>query len=61
MIYQKVIEYCNKKNMSIHSFEQKCEIGNGTIARWEKGSKPSLDTLEKIASVTKIPVKKWIE
>lgn len=61
MIYHKVIEYCNKHNMSIHSFEQKCEIGNGTIARWEKGSKPSLDTLEKIASVTKIPVKKWIE
>ena len=61
MIYQKVIEYCNKNNMSIHSFEQKCEIGNGTIARWATGSRPSLESLEKISKVTKIPVKKWIE
>lgn len=61
MIYQKVIEYCEKHNLSIHNFEKMCKIGNGTIARWENGSKPSLDTLEKIANVTKIPIKKWIE
>ena len=61
MIYPKVIEYCKKHNMSIHSFEQKCEIGNGTIARWATGSRPSLESLEKISKVTKIPVKKWIE
>lgn len=62
MFYQKVVDYCQKNNMSIHAFESMCGIGNGTIARWEsKGSKPALETLDKIAKATKIPIKKWIE
>lgn len=56
MIYKKIMEYCEKNSLSIAAFEKKCNIGNGTIGRWEKGSKPSLDTLEKISKVTGITV-----
>lgn len=56
MIYKKIIKYCEENNLSIAAFEKKCDIGNGTVGKWEKGSKPSLDTLEKIAKVTGITV-----
>lgn len=56
MIYKKIIRYCEENNISISAFEKKCKIGNGTIGKWEKGGKPSLDTLEKISKVTGITV-----
>ena len=52
MIYKKIMKYCEENHLSIAAFEKKCNIGNGTIGRWEKGSKPSLDTLEKIEKET---------
>lgn len=61
MIYNKIINYCNKNNLSISAFEKKCEIGNGTIGRWKSESNPSLDTLQKIATVTGIPIEEWIK
>ena len=61
MFYEKVVDYCKKNNLSISAFENKCDIGNGTIGRWKNDdSKPSLSTLEKIESFTGIPVKDWI-
>ena len=67
MIYKKIIRYCEENNISISAFEKKCNIGNGTIGKWEKGGKPSLDTLEKISKVTGITVaelvsrwEKWV-
>ena len=56
MIYKKIIRYCEENNISISAFEKKCKIGNGTIGKWEKGGKTSLDTLEKISKVTGITV-----
>ena len=61
MIFQKVKEYCKKNNLSNSSFEKKCNIGNGTVSRWENDdSKPSLSTLEKIEKATGIAVAEWI-
>ena len=58
MIYSKVIQYCSDNNLSLSAFEKLCEIGNGTISRWnpdlDEPSKPSLDTLEKISKHTGI-------
>lgn len=58
MIYSKVVHYCSENNLSISAFEKQCEIGNGTISRWnpelEKPSKPDIATLEKISKVTGI-------
>ena len=46
MIFQKVKDYCKENNLSISSFEKLCNIGNGTVARWENDeSKPALSTL----------------
>lgn len=61
LIYPKIVKYCEENSISISAFEKKCDIGNGTIARWEKESKPSLDSLEKIASVTGIPLAEWLK
>ena len=61
MFYKKVAKYCEENNLSISAFEKLCNIGNGTIGRWEKEkSKPSLQTLEKIATTTKTSISEWI-
>lgn len=62
MIFQKVKDYCKENNLSISSFEKLCNIGNGTVARWENDeSKPTLSTLEKIERATGIPMSMWIK
>ena len=62
MFYEKVINYCKEKKLSISAFEKKCNIGNGTIGKWAKeNSRPSLQTLEKIAIATNIPISKWMD
>lgn len=61
MVYQKILKYCNENNLSIAAFEKKCEIGNGTIGAWKDGSRPSLNTLEKIEKVTGITVSEWLK
>lgn len=62
MVYSKVIEYCERNNMSISAFEQKCGLPNGLVGKWrEKNFEPSISTLQKIASATKISIHKWLE
>ena len=62
MVYNNVIEYCNKNNMSISAFEKKCSLPNGLVSKWnEKGYQPSISTLQKISSATKIPIEKWLK
>lgn len=62
MFYKKVVEYCEKEKLSISGFEKKCGIGNGTISRWKNdSSKPTLDTLEKIAVATGTTLSDWIK
>jgi transcriptional regulator with XRE-family HTH domain len=62
VIYQKVIEYCQKNNLSVNAFEKMCGIGNGTVGRWkDNSSTPTLSTVKKIADSTKTSIKKWIE
>lgn len=61
MIYQNVVAYCKKNNISISTFEKKCDIGNGTVGRWRNdSSKPSLATLEKIQNATGISISEWV-
>lgn len=62
MIFQKVKAYCEENQLSISSFEKKCNIGNGTVSRWENDdSKPSLTTLKKIETFTGIPIYEWLK
>ena len=62
MIYQKVKDYCEKKNITISKFESMCGIGNGTVRLWEDDKNlPRVSTLQKMEKATGIPEKKWIE
>lgn len=62
MVYEKVMEYCEKNNLSVLAFERKCGLANATVAGWKKkGYDPALATLQKIASATGIPIEKWVE
>lgn len=62
MIYPKIIDYCEKNNLSVAAFERKCGLTNGTVYGWKtKGNNPSVSTLQKIEKATKIPIKKWLE
>lgn len=62
MVYNNVINYCSKNNMSISAFEKKCNLPNGLVGKWkEKGYEPSISTLQKIEKVTNIPISKWLE
>lgn len=61
MIYSKVIEYCEQRDLSVRQFERRCGLANGTVQNWKNGGNPSLSTLLKIEHGTKIPVKKWLQ
>lgn len=62
MIYENVKRYCKEHGLSIFAFEQLCGIGNGTIARWENDkSRPTLQSLEKMAKATGTRVIDWME
>lgn len=61
MIYSKVLDYCEQKNLSIRQFEQKCGLANGTVHKWKNGGNPSLSTLLKIENYTRISAKKWLQ
>lgn len=61
MIYPKIIDYCQKNNLSVAAFERKCGLTNGTVHGWKDGGYPSIPTLQKIEKATKISAKKWLE
>lgn len=62
MIYQNVIKYCEKNNISIAEFERKCCIGNGVVSGWKDGKcAPNMKSLEKIRDATGIPIAGWLE
>lgn len=62
MFYEKVNKYCEMNGISIHEFEQRCGLGNGTVGGWKnKGSIPKIGTLKAIAEATSIPIEKWVK
>ena len=40
---------CAEKNITVVELERKCNLGNGSIKRWENGSSPSLKATCQIA------------
>ena len=61
MFFKKIEEYCVKNNLTISAFEKKCGLSNGSVSKWKGNACPSVPTLQKIESATKIPIKKWLE
>jgi len=62
MVYDKIVAYCKKNNMSIAAFEKYCGLANGVVGKWENDKlKPSLSSLEKIADATGVPIGTWLK
>jgi Predicted transcriptional regulators len=47
-ILERIIELCNKNNLTIAGLERECGFGNGTVKKWGS-SMPSGDRLDKVA------------
>lgn len=56
MVYENVCWWAEKRGLSIHQLEQKAEIGNGVISRWEKDYSPSMKNLKKVADALGVTV-----
>lgn len=42
-------DLCSERNMTVVELERKCNLGNGSINRWENGSSPTIKALLPIA------------
>lgn len=60
MLYDKVVQYCQKNNIPISVFEKECGLGNATIRGW-KTSSPRIDSLQKVAAKMGISVDELLE
>lgn len=61
MVFDNVVKYCNRHDMTIQMFEELCGIGNGTVGRWRFGkSQPSMKTLRKMTKSTGTTYSFWL-
>lgn len=60
MLYDKIKEYCKRKNISIASVENKAGLGNGAISKWNESS-PTVANLQAVAKVLDICISELIE
>lgn len=49
MIYERIVELCKGKGISISRLEKECGLGNATIRGW-KNSSPKVDNLIVVAN-----------
>lgn len=62
MLYQRIVEYCERNGLSISAFEKHCELANGTVAKWKDSPNAAkLETVMRIVAKTGIPITRWIE
>ena len=47
---------CSEKGITVVELERKCNLGNGSIKRWENGSSPSLKAITQIANYFNVSV-----
>ena len=59
-IFEKVKKLADEKGISIAAMEKECDIGNGTIGRWES-SCPSLRSLKKVADYFGVTIEYFLE
>lgn len=62
MVFNRIVNYCSRNNLSISAFEKKCGLSNGLVMKWkDKNYEPSISTLQKIVSATGICVEEWLK
>lgn len=60
MILEKIEKLCKEKGISISALEKACQIGNGTISRWNESS-PRLDNLKKVSNYFGVSIEYFSE
>lgn len=55
MLKELIEKWCKENNTNIARLESMCELGNGTIRRWDI-SKPNIKSLIKVSEKTGIPI-----
>ena len=50
ILYERIKDLCNKKNITIAKLESDLGFGNSSIKKWERLSSPSVDKIMKVAS-----------
>lgn len=53
----KIDEYCHQYNIKQTPFEREAGLPKGIISKWRSGTKPRVDSLQKVADYMKIPLK----
>lgn len=60
MLYERVVEYITRNEISIREFERMCGLSNGTVHGWKMGNIPSTASVRKIVDATHISADRWI-
>lgn len=59
-MYEKIVELCNKNNISINELEKKLNFGNCTIRKW-KNTQPAFNKVVTIANYFKVPITYFVD
>lgn len=59
LIYDKIKEICEEKNISVRQVEIEAGLKNGAISKWNESS-PTIKSLKSVADVLKVKVDKLI-
>lgn len=60
MVYEKVKEACERKNITIAKLEKTLGFANGTISKW-RDSSPSVENLQKVAIFFKLKLEYFLK
>lgn len=54
-MYEKIVELCSKKGITVTSLERELNFGRSTIQKWKKSS-PTVDKLVKVANYFNVSI-----
>lgn len=60
MIFEKIKKLAEKEGISISELESSCNIGNGTISKWNNSS-PTVANLKKVADYFGVSIEYLID
>lgn len=59
-MFDKVVELCKERRISVSKLERECGLGNATIRGW-KNSSPNLANLKKVADYFGVSIEYFLE
>lgn len=59
-MYEKIVDLCNQRKITIKELEKKLNFGNCTIRKW-KNTQPSFNKVVAVANYFKVPLTYFVE